>query len=379
MKLSTVLLIEVIVFMFFSTIIKRIKYGNFYRWVLEQSKIPNNRIISVKEEIAYIITKLVCDLPTFSFAPSDYEIDELESEIKECYSIGEKLLLGVFYLVFLLRRVVGNVLFDMILFITVLQSKGFINFVSVFQNILSAIRKNSMAYYIGFIGGFISLIQNNASTIILLVVLLTSIYIGFIEHKKRRLSIEAVWAEEEADRVRKVAGIQKEMENMLLMLRVDIYKNMKSIRRIIGAYRKRRDPDNTEQLEKSIEIYLIDYQDTTNKINDLLVRLHEAGGNRIFIQRNMQICTQLELIDLLPTLTDKATLLVLNKLSKGYVKQSCKTTEDLCKVYAYGVSIYNGITRFLKFSYKKNKQYNRLIASVEDARYIETVAKKIEP
>ena len=63
----------------------------------------------------------------------------------------------------------------------------------------------------------------------IVVIVLISLYIGFLKRIKRKYSLEEIWAEEDAEKVRKVAKIQKELEDTLLFLRAKLYENMNSI------------------------------------------------------------------------------------------------------------------------------------------------------
>lgn len=212
-------------------------------------------------------------------------------------------------------------------------------------------------------------IQNNVNAVLVIMILLILLYVGYLKRKKRKYSIEAIWAEEEVNRVRNVANIQKELEEILLEFRGIIYNNMTLIQEQIRFFTD----------EDSIKTdYMIEYKSNTEKIKELLCQIVNVEGIQIYAQRNRHMYTQLVLLEILPLLSDKTIFINIDKVSKSYIAKNCKTAKDLCESYSYGVSFINGINRFLRFSYKKRRQYNKIALHIADADYLGGIAEKMK-
>ena len=92
-------------------------------------------------------------------------------------------------------------------------------------------------------------------------------------------------------------------------------------------------------------------------------------------QRNWHMYTQLIILEILPSLYEK-NFIKICRLSPIYIRNNCKNVDDLCEAYSYGVAFINGINRFLRFSYKKRKQYNRIVLHIADADYLSDIVEK---
>lgn len=364
-----VLVIEIIIFILVSIATKKIENYQLYNALLEYTKIPNRKWISIKESIAYYITKFVVNAPRFSFAPDNLDYWEHDSEKKYSQTKCEKRVNGIIGFCLVLRFMFGNVIYDVIIVITILYLKGIVS-ISKAKKLLSEIFNGS---FINLIGNntlnLLDWIQNNINTLLLLIVVLLSLYIGWLKKKKKMYAIEAIWAEEDADRVREVAKLQKELEDSLLKCRYDIYDNMTKIREKLSCT-----IDNDEISVPKMN----DYSETTDKIKDLLLDISKIKGIQIYAQRNRRIYVQLTILELLPFLSDKKYFISLERLSKKYIENNCKNRKDLCKEYAYGVAFLNGIYRFLQFSNRKRKQYNRIVMRITDTDYLKSIIDNVK-
>lgn len=364
-----ILLAEIVIFAILSEALNKIRNFQFYYGVLEHSKYPLCNYISFKEKIAYSITRVIKDVPTFSFAPSDYDYWKMENERNKKCSQPENVFLTISLIGLYIRGVVGNVLCDLILIVTFLFSKGYIKWSVLNRNIHGFFGYIFTLENVEAVLNIVKWVQNNVNAILVIIIVLISFHIGILKRKKRKYSIEAIWAEEEADRVRNVAKIQKELEDTLLKFRADISNNMTNIQEQIRFF--------TDAASIKTE-HMIEYQETTDKIKELLHRIVEVEGIQIYAQRNWRMYTQLTILEILPSLSDKKTFIEIDRLSQTYIEKNCKTVEDLCKSYSYGVAFINGINRFLRFSYKKRKQYNKIVLHIADADYLGGIAEKIK-
>lgn len=368
-KLLLWLVIEAIVFILISMASKKVGSFQLYCDILERSKIPITNVISIKESLAYHVTKLFVDIPRLSFAPYEYEFRIHDNEKEYANTKCEMCIHYIIDLGLFLRSVFGNVIYDIIILMTIFYFKMDVSFSKakhVIGDICDSFIKN---FSIKNIITVFDWIQKNVNVLLVLIVVLLSLYIGWLKRKKKKYEIEAIWAEEDADRARKVAKLQKELENTLLQCRHDIYQNMIVIREKLGCVNGK---DEIELNQTN------DYSATTDKIKELLISISKVEGNQIYAKRNEKMYVQLTILELLPSLSDKKCFIVLDRLSKSYIENNCKNRKDLCREYAYGVALMNGINRFLKFSYKKRKQYNRIMMHITNTGYIKGVIENLK-
>lgn len=365
MILKTIIAIEIVVFAIASIFSKKIRNYSFYYSILEHSKSSINSLISVKERAAYFLTKVVSDVPSFSFAPTNYDYWKYESERSYANTQFEKNVYRIISIKLLIQSIVGNIVYDLIIVMTVFYFKGYISFskigkwiCSIFDvaAVIDAVSKTAITVF--------EWIQNNVNLFLVVIVILLSLYIGWQKRKRRKYAIEAVWAEAEADRIRKVADIQKKLEEELIQFKSDLYHNMLIIRDAIRC---------TNDSEIAQIPCLKDYSGTTDEIKKLLSEITEVEGWQVFFQRNKRMYVQLTILELLPSFSDEKYFINLERLSKTYIEKYCKKKSDLFKSYAYGIAFMNGINRLLQFSYKKRKQYNRIVMHITDADYLKSI------
>lgn len=363
------LLIEIIVFGFFSFASKNIRNLQFYYGILARTKYPLFDLISFKETIIYSITKVVKDAPTFSFAPSDYEFWRKENEKENNCCLGEKIIINISLLFMHIRAVIGNVFFDFILVVTFLTCEEIICWKNIWKFVKETVKNFPMREVAELSQECLSWSQENINVLLIILIVLISLYVGFLKREKRKYLIEAVWAEEDEDRIKNVAKIQKSIETDLLEIRGSIYKNLIILQEQIRWYTK----EENLKLDR-----LVDYKDKSDELKSFMWNITEIEGIEIYAKRNRKVYVQLMLLDLLPSLSSKKTFAKLDCMSKKYIEDTCKSKEELCKAYAYGVGLINGINRFLKFSYKKRHQYNKIVLHITDSDYIGGVFDKIK-
>lgn len=80
MNTIMLILVEIVAFAILSAGLKKIRNFQFYYSVLEHSKYPLYNYVSFKEKILYFITRIIRDIPSFSFAPADYDYWKMENE-----------------------------------------------------------------------------------------------------------------------------------------------------------------------------------------------------------------------------------------------------------------------------------------------------------
>lgn len=367
---TIVLLIEIEVFILLSILMKRIRSYRFYFSLLDKSTSQIKMAISFKEKIAFFITKIIKDIPSFSFTPSDYDYWVFENE-KSDTTKREKVFYFAVWLILLVQSIIGNILYDVIFAVSFVLLKGYVPVKRIgdfFKNL--ELEKTFDLITAKVIEG-IDWIQNNVNVVLVLIIVVFSLYIGWLKRKKRRYSIEAIWAKEDSVRVKKVAKIQKKLEDSLLELRHEINSNMVAIREILLCL-KEEDSLTSGHLDR-----LNDYSQTTDRIKKLLSKISKIEGIQIYAQRNKKMYLQLTILELLPSLSDKSTFINLDKVSKSYIDANCTNKNDLCKSYAYGVAFMNGINRFLSFSYKKRRQYNKIVMHITDVEYLKSVVSEV--
>lgn len=369
MKTGLWLLVEIVVFGILSFTSKKIRNLQFYYGVLACTKYPLFDLISFKEKIVYFITKVVKDAPTFSFAPSDYDFWRKENEKGNYCSRVEKILISISLLFMHIRGVIGNIFFDAILVVTFLTCEEIICWKSIWKFTKEIIKSIPMREISKVLLEWLYWIQENVNVLLIVLIVLMSFYVGFLKREKRKYSIEAVWAEEDEDRIKNVAKIQKSIETDLLEIRGYIYKNLIILQEQIRWYTK----EENLKLDR-----LVDYKEKSDALKSFMWNITEIEGIEIYAKRNRKMYVQLILLDLLPSLSSKKTFAKLDWMSKKYIEDTCKSKEELCKAYAYGVGLMNGINRFLKFSYKKRHQYNKIVLHIADADYTGGVFEKIK-
>lgn len=361
-----VLLIEIAVFILLSILMKGIRSYRFYFFLLNKSKSQIKMSISIKEKIAYFITKIAKGIPSFSFAPSDYDYWVYENE-KSNTTKREKVFYLATGLILLARSIIGNVLYDVIFAVSFVLLKGYVPVKKIGDFFKKLKFDKAFDTFTSKAIEGIDWIQNNVNLVLVLIIVVFSLYIGWLKRKKRRYSIEAVWAKEDAERVKKVAKIQKELEDSLLELRHEICSNMVAIREILLCL-KEDDSLASEHIER-----LNDYSQTTDRIKKLLNKISKVEGIQIYAQRNKKMYLQLTILELRPSLSDKSAFINLDRVSKSYIASNCTNKRDLYKSYAYGVAFMNGINRFLSFSYKKRRQYNKIVMHITDVEYLKSI------
>ncbi|MBD9036731.1 MAG: hypothetical protein EGR42_00965 [[Eubacterium] rectale] len=366
MNTIVLILVEIVVFAMLSEGLKKIRNFQFYYSVLEHSKYPLYNYISFKEKIAYFITRIIRDIPSFSFAPSDYDYWKLENEKDKKCTRAEKTIIKISLWGLYIRGVIGNVLCDLIIIVSFLFSKGYIKWSVLSSNIYGLFRYIFTSENAEAALKIVKYVQDNVNAILVTMIVLILLYVGILKRKKRKYSIEAIWAEEEADRVRSVAKTQKELEDTLLKFRDVISKNISIIEDEIRFY-----TDATSIKTEG----MIECQEIIDKIKELLNGIVEVEGIQIYAQRNWHMYTQLIILEILPSLYEKKFINIC-RLSPIYIRNNCKTVDDLCEAYSYGVAFINGINRFLRFSYKKRKQYNRIVLHIADADYLSNIVEK---
>lgn len=366
MNTIVLLSVEIIVFAILSAGLNKIRNFQFYYGVLKHSKYPLYNYVSFKEKTAYFITRVIRDIPSFSFAPSDYDYWKMENEKDKKCSRQEKALINISLFGLYIRGVIGNVLCDLIIIVSFLFSKGYIKWQALSRKIYGLFRYIFTLENAEAVLDIVKYVQDNVNAILVTMIVLILLYVGILKRKKRKYSIEAIWAEEEADRVRSVAKTQKELEDTLLKFRDVISNNISIIEEQIRFY-----TDAT-----SIKTgHMIECQEIMDKIMELLNGIVEVEGIQIYAQRNWHMYTQLIILEILPSLYEKKFINIC-RLSPIYIRNNCNTVKDLCEAYSYGVAFINGINRFLRFSYKKRKQYNRIVLHIVDADYLGGVLEK---
>ena len=366
MNTIVLILVEIVVFAMLSAGLKKIRNFQFYYSVLEHSKYPLYNYISFKEKIAYFITRIIRDIPSFSFAPSDYDYWKLEKEKDKKCTRAEKTIIKISLWGLYIRGVIGNVLCDLIIIVSFLFSKGYIKLSVLSSNIYGLVRYIFTSENAEAALKIVKYVQDNVNAILVTMIVLILLYVGILKRKKRKYSIEAIWAEEEADRVRSVAKTQKELEDTLLKFRDVISKNISIIEEKIRFY--------TDAPSIKTED-MIECQEIIEQIKELLNGIVEVEGIQIYAQRNWHMYTQLMILEILPLLYEKIFINIC-RLCPIYIRNNCKTVDDLCEAYSYGVAFINGINRFLRFSYKKRKQYNRIVLHIADADYLSDIVEK---
>ena len=159
------------------------------------------------------------------------------------------------------------------------------------------------------------------------------------------------------------------MESVLLDIRGDIYQNLK----ILQEQARFFTGEENIKFDK-----IIDYSKKTDELKQLMWEITNNNGIQIYAKRNRRLYVQLSMLDLLPSLTDKKRFIELDYLSLKYISNNCKNEEDMCETYARGVALMNGINRFLKFSYKKRNQYNKVVLHIADSDYLGGIIEKIK-
>ncbi len=363
------LLGEVILFCIISFVCKKIRNLHFYYGVLKHTKYPIFDFVVFKEKIVYFITKMVKDVPVFSFAPSDYEICSKENEIKSCCSRIERIWIFISLFFMYVRSVIGNILVDFILVITFLTCEKIINWGKMWATVSKTIINLPLREFGTAMLNFSNWVNSNINFLLILLILLISFYVEFLKRKERKYSIEAVRASEDEERIKRVAKIQKSVETELLEIRGCIYQNLEILQEQIRHYIK----------EDEIKFdRLVDYESKSDELKTFMWNITEAEGIPIYVQRNRKMYVQLSLMGLHPSISNKKTYIELDCLSKKFIEKSCKSKNELCEVYAYGVGLMNGINRFLKFSYKKKHQYNKLILHITDSSYVGEIFEKVK-
>ncbi len=366
MKPFVLIMFEIVIFACISALFKKIKSFKFYNWLLHLPKYPLSDFISLNEKIGYFFTKLVMEIPSFSFAPYDYEYWRIKDDKRSTNSHMEKFYLNILLFLLILRGIFGNVLFDMIILYTYLITKGYFNW----SMISEFIKTKVLSYnYIDNIKGVLLWMGNNVNSVLIIIIVVLAIYFLMIQRKKRKFTIEAIWAEENEEKIREVAKIQKELEIKLRILYECILDNMCQIQDKI-----RRNEDSIELKQKTSDIY----EQTIDEIKELLCKITEVDGVEIFVKRNMPMYTQLAMFDLLPSLTGKLAFVKLNYLSIKEINDGCHSKEELCNRYCDGVSFLNGIRRLLRFSYKKRNKYNKILLHYSAVNYLSDVAFKLK-
>lgn len=360
---------EIIVFGLLSFLCKKVRNVQFYESVLKHTKYPLYDLVSFKEKIAYGITKFVKDAPTFSFAPSDYEFWRKESEKTDSCKRGEKVLINISLIFLYFRSVVGNVIIDIILIITIVTCQNIIDWEVCWKSIVCFFMDIPFDIIGEYLICALKWIQENVNVILVLLIVVISAYIGLLKKKKRKYSIEAVWAEEDEEHIKEIARIQKKVESVLLDIRGDIYQNLK----ILQEQARFFTGEENIKFDK-----IIDYSKKTDELKQLMWEITNNNGIQIYAKRNRRLYVQLSMLDLLPSLTDKKRFIELDYLSLKYISNNCKNEEDMCETYARGVALMNGINRFLKFSYKKRNQYNKVVLHIADSDYLGGIIEKIK-
>lgn len=321
MKIILLLLVFIILCAFF----KKIRNFEFYFRILENSKYPLYNYISFKEKVAYYITRIVKELPTFSFAPSDYDYWKLKKErTKRCSTI-EKVLLTISLIGLYLQGIIGNVLCILIIFTALIFLNGYLTWPMLRTSIITFFNNIFTVENGEFALKILKWIQDNVNALLIIVIVLISLYIGFLKRIKRKYSLEEIWAEEDAEKVRKVAKIQKELEDTLLFLRAELYENMNSIQEQIRLF-------SDDYCVKTEQIK--DYSKITDKIKELLHDIVKVQGGQIYVQRNMRIYTQLTILEIVPLLVDNKTTIQLDRLSKDCIKKIVKP-EKICAMHIH--------------------------------------------
>lgn len=266
----------------------------------------------------------------------------MENEKDKKCSPLEKTIINISLAGLYIRGVIGNVLCDLIFIVSFLFSKGYIKWSALSRNIYGSLRYIFTSENAEAVLHIAKYVQDNVNKILVTIIVLTLLYIEILKRKKRKYSIEAIWAEEEADRVCSVAKTRKELEDMLLKFRDVIANNISIIEEQIRFY--------TDAASIKTE-HMIECQEIIDKIKELLNGIVDVEGIQIYAQRNWHMYTQLIILEILPSLYEK--IINICRLSPIYIGNNCKTVEDLCAAYSYGVAFINGINRFLRFSYKK--------------------------
>ena len=264
MNTIVLILVEIVVFAMLSAGLKKIRNFQFYYSVLEHSKYPLYNYISFKEKIAYFITRIIRDIPSFSFAPSDYDYWKLEKEKDKKCTRAEKTIIKISLCGLYIRGVIGNVLCDLIIIVSFLFSKGYIKLSVLSSNIYGLVRYIFTSENAEAALKIVKYVQDNVNAILVTMIVLILLYVGILKRKKRKYSIEAIWAEEEADRVRSVAKTQKELEDTLLKFRDVISKNISIIEEKIRFYTdapsiKTEDMIECQEWKYQNKIYFLKY------------------------------------------------------------------------------------------------------------------------
>lgn len=363
-----IIIAELVVFALLSFLGKKIRTFQFYTAALRAIKCPIFCWASMIEGISYWVTNTVTHIPSFSIAPHDFEYWSLDGDDKNTATIVEKIIINLMRFILYLRSLFGNVLYDIILVITLLTFRNVIHWKAIWQCIVNTFGMLATPKLGEIILYALKWGLNNINAALVLLIIVISAYAAFLKLQKRKYTLEAVWAEDDQTRIKEVARIQAELEDDLLQLRASVFFNLRLIQKMIRFHKDGKPIQNN---------HLEDYHETTDRIKKHLREISEQKGITIYSKRNAPIYTQLALLDLLPSLSNGSeTFTVLEYANKPYVNKRTET-QELLESYAYGISIINGIGRFLRFSYKKRDRYTKISFRISDTDYVNNVIEKI--
>lgn len=357
------MLVEILFMVGVSIICNAIRRDGFYNVILEKNKSAIFSWVSVKEKIAYLVTKTVKEMPSFSFGALKCKVDKIEKEKQKKCKLSETLYYDLLLLCMYALTIIGNIFFDIILIVTIISYKEIINWKTLWNHVKNMVLNIPIKDVFNTVNDITKWLQNNVNEILVIVVIFLAIYVKILKRKKRKYLMEEIWAEEDKHRIKEIAKIQKNIETELFEIRKNVYENLKVIQEQISYYSK----------NKKIEFnHLVDYGRNTDIVKNYMDQIVYSGGTQIYVARNMKMYIQLLMLGLWPELSSET----INICSKKYIEKNCKTKHDLYETYAVGVTIINGINRILKFSYRKRKQHNRITFKMMDVSYTNKVIDK---
>lgn len=351
-------IIEIICLIILSILFNQIRSLRFYNWVISNNSYTFYEWAEFKEKIAYRITRLVYSIPSFSLGPSNFEYYNIEEEYRQAMSYGEKFLIGFHLLRMHIRSLLGNLFADSVILVTILFHEQIVNIDQIW-NIVSNIDVDIL----GIVQNVIDFISKNGNAILIALIILLALYARHLRHKSKKYKFESIWNSEAEEDIKKVAEMQRIIEQSLYSLRTSVYKNTRyckeNIRRLIA---NENDPKKAHLVSN--------YEDYSNEIEIIKKQLIEianlTSGISIYATHNKKRFLQLNLLGLLPS--NKIIYFELAECNKNSLEQ-IELDENAKKIFLhkwmFGIAILNGLERLLKDSSRRKYDYNKLLLSTE--------------
>lgn len=364
-------LVELLILVLFSALIKWIRSLRFYNWVISNNWFTYYEWTRLKERIAYSLTKFVMRFPSLSLTPLDYEYNMVAEEYRQAVKRGEKFLIFLHQWWLHVKGVLGNIVADMILLISILIREKVIDVNKIWSTL-----KDIDIDWLELVEMIIDFCTENSNILLVGVIILLALYSKYIKKKGKKYEFEAIWKRESADDVEKVAKNQKIIEKTLSSLTYPIYKNLLCCRENIKRF------DACDGNYESVTL-LNEYEDFSADISTIKECLKEISscdeGATIYRNHNKNMMLQLKLLGLFPR-----TEFIYFELDECN-KQKFEVRDTGANLRAYlkykwglGIAVLNGLDRVLYDSAKRKYGYNRLLLSIESHERISDMVEKIK-